>query len=70
MDRISEHIQLKQPDKSGLVEHCLLEQHQTLFYQNKLLSRTECFWHHVILEALYIFEEPHAVNRDMGFDFR
>lgn len=48
------YIRLKQPEKSGLAEHCMQCNHQPLFDANRLLSKEEGFRQRLIIEAIYI----------------
>lgn len=48
------YIWLRQPEKSGLAEHCIINGHQPDFNSTSILAKSENIWSRVILEGILI----------------
>lgn len=70
---VSEHsscIQLGQPQKSDLAEHCIKLNNQPHWDGVCVLARPEKFYEQVILESLLIQLESKAVSREGGYTLK
>lgn len=68
IERIKEqatYICLNQSEKSALAE-ALARQHPPLFDNSTVVAKIEGFWHRAVFEAICIYIDPLALNRDVG----
>lgn len=60
------YIRLEQPEKSGLAEHCLENNHTPPFDLMQILSRTWGLLKRMIMESIEIHLSPLSVNTVLG----